>query len=445
MNTAGLKRGVLIVMNPQTGEVLAMVSLPTYDNNLFSSGISTADYQKLLNDPDKPLLNHAIQDQFPPGSTYKLVDRHGRARGRKITPPDAGPDARLPDPRRDQVLRLEPRGLRRHHIYYGFAPLQRHVLLPGRRHARHRPAGATGPRSTASGRRPGSTCPARRRASCRPTPGSRTRSAQPIYPGETYQAGIGQGYDIVTPIQLINAYAALANGGKLYQPQIVREIVGPDGKVVQAFKPELIRKLRVAGRASHGHARGRAQRRSCVRHTYNLVDLPIVIAGKSGTAEFGVRDSRAACRSTRGSSGSCPKDPAKHERPDFRRQRRLALVVLAFAYDSRTGATPPPRSSSTSCSSTTDQEGLPSAGPAPPRQLLWRLRATVARHRGAETGARDPADWARHVRSGAVVGRLRPPAGDLRRLLVVHRPPDGVHATAGRALARRPAPTSPAA
>ena len=54
-----------------------------------------------------------------------------------------------------------------------------------------------------------------------------------IFPGETYQAGIGQGYDAVTPLQLINAYSALANGGKLYQPQIVREIIGPDGKVVR--------------------------------------------------------------------------------------------------------------------------------------------------------------------------------------------------------------------
>ena len=51
--------------------------------------------------------------------------------------------------------------------------------------------------------------------------------AQPIYPGEMYQAGIGQGYDAVTPIQLINAYAALANGGKLYRPQLVRDGARP--------------------------------------------------------------------------------------------------------------------------------------------------------------------------------------------------------------------------
>jgi len=66
---------------------------------------------------------------------------------------------------------------------------------------------------------------------------------QPIYPGETYQAGIGQGYDAVTPLQLIDAYSALANGGTLYRPQIVRRILAPDGSVVQDFTPEVIRQL----------------------------------------------------------------------------------------------------------------------------------------------------------------------------------------------------------
>ena len=83
MKAAGLKRGVVIAMNPQTGEVLAMVSLPTYDNNLFARGISAKDFQALLKNPDKPLLNHAISAHYPPGSTYKLVTGHRRARRRQ--------------------------------------------------------------------------------------------------------------------------------------------------------------------------------------------------------------------------------------------------------------------------------------------------------------------------------------------------------------------------
>ncbi len=86
MNEVGLKRGVVIVMNPQTGEVLAMVSLPTYDNNLFARGISKTAYDQLVSDPDKPLTNHATQAHYPPGSTYKLVAGTGALADGKITP-----------------------------------------------------------------------------------------------------------------------------------------------------------------------------------------------------------------------------------------------------------------------------------------------------------------------------------------------------------------------
>ena len=68
---------VSIAMNPQTGEVLALVNLPTYDNNLFATGISNTDFQELLTDPDKPLTDHAVQAHYPPGSTYKLVTGTG--------------------------------------------------------------------------------------------------------------------------------------------------------------------------------------------------------------------------------------------------------------------------------------------------------------------------------------------------------------------------------
>ena len=111
-----------------------------------------------------------------------------------------------------------------------------------------------------------------------------------IFPGETYQAGIGQGYDAVTPIQLINAYAALANGGTLYQPQIVREIVGPDGDGRPAVRARRSSTRWTSSRACSRMMRNAARATVTLRHTYNLVDLPIKVAGKSGTAEFGVRD-----------------------------------------------------------------------------------------------------------------------------------------------------------
>ncbi len=152
-----------------------------------------------------------------------------------------------------------------------------------------------------------------------------------MFQGEVYQAGIGQGYDVVTPIQLINAYAALANGGKLYRPQIVREVIGPDGKVIRKFKPDLIRKLPVS-QATLRTMRLAARHVVVVRHTYNLVDMPIKVAGKSGTAEFGLRDSKGRLPFHSWFAGFVPRDPyhgsfARTDSP---------LVYLAFAYDSRT-------------------------------------------------------------------------------------------------------------
>jgi membrane peptidoglycan carboxypeptidase len=154
-----------------------------------------------------------------------------------------------------------------------------------------------------------------------------------------YQAGIGQGYDVVTPIQLINAYAALANGGKLYAPQLVREIVGPGGSVVRPFEPKLIRELE-ASKSVLKDMREAARSVVTMRHTYNLVDLPIVVAGKSGTAEFGNRDRQGRLPFHSWFVGFTPKDPTKKSN-DPSGLKAVAkgdseLVVLAFAYDSRT-------------------------------------------------------------------------------------------------------------
>jgi penicillin-binding protein 2 len=77
MDRIGVKRGAFLAMNPQNGEILAMVSLPAYDNNQFAQGISMSEYTKLLEDPSKPMLNVAVNEQYPPGSTYKLVTATG--------------------------------------------------------------------------------------------------------------------------------------------------------------------------------------------------------------------------------------------------------------------------------------------------------------------------------------------------------------------------------
>ena len=287
IQAAGLKKGVVIVMNPQTGEVLAMVSVPSYDDNLFANGISTAAYQKLVSDPNQPLLDHAIGEIYPPGSTYKLVTGSAVLADGKL-----GPDQTL------QTYGHLMLGNYRFNDWNGagFGPLtveggyaqssdtffyQAAALVGIDRLAYY--AHQFGFGSPTGIDLPGEA------AGIVPSNEWKMQTfGQPIFPGETYLAGIGQGYDAVTPIELLDAYCALANGGKLYQPQVVRQVLGPTGQVVQAFAPKLRAQVKVPSSVL-AYMREAAREAVVIRHTGNVVDMPIYVAGKTGTAEYGTR------------------------------------------------------------------------------------------------------------------------------------------------------------
>jgi penicillin-binding protein 2 len=330
MAEVGLKRGVVIAMNPQTGEIVALVSLPTYDNNLFARGISAADYGALVEDPDKPLLNHATQAHYPPGSTYKLVAGTGGLADGKISARTQLATKSYLTLGSTRFYDWNRRGFGACDIYCGFGHSSDTYFF--------QVAGMLGidrlgywANQYGFGSPTGIDIPGEVSGIVPTNQWKQDALGAPIFPGETYQAGIGQGYDVVTPIQLVNAYAALANGGTLYQPQIVHDIVSPDGEVVRPFEPQVIHQMDVP--ASVLETMRNASRAVVeLRHTYNLVDLPIKIAGKSGTAEFGNRDKEGRLPFHSWFVGYVPKDPenGSFDEPDSE------LVVLAFAYDSRT-------------------------------------------------------------------------------------------------------------
>lgn len=330
MNKIGMTRGVVIAMNPQTGEILAMVSLPTYDNNLFARGISQADYQKLLNNDDKPLLNHATQAHYAPGSTYKLVTGAGALADRKISASTRVTTKGYLTLGSTKFYEWNHRGWGPCDIYCGFGHSSDTFF--------YQLAGMLGidrlgywARQFGFGAPTGVDLPGEVSGIVPTNEWKQDVLGARIFPGETYQAGIGQGYDAVTPLQLINAYAALANGGTLYQPQVVREIVGPNGDVIRPFKPKVLHKLKIKPGVLQT-MRNAARNTVLLRHTYNLVDMPIKIAGKSGTAEFGTPDAKGRLPYSSFFVGFTPKDPVhgsfdKHD---------SQLVVMAFAHDSRT-------------------------------------------------------------------------------------------------------------
>jgi penicillin-binding protein 2 len=327
-----LKRGAVIVMNPQTGEILALVSLPTYDNNLFARGISNADFKALLEDPNRPLVNFAVSEQYPPGSTYKLVTGTGALADKVIkdsTTLQTHPYLELGSAR---FWEWNRRGFGPLDIYDGFGHSSDTFF--------YQLAGSLGidrlahwAKEFGFGERTGIELPSEARGIVPTDEWKRDLFNEPIYPGEVYQAGIGQGYDTATPLQVLNAYSALANGGKLYKPQIVRRVLAPDGGIVRDFEPELIRELDVDDSVLRT-MREASRRVVTIRHTYNLHRLPLVVAGKTGTAEFGIRDKQGRLpfhtwfvAFVPKFEGDEPGDPAATD---------SELAVIAFAYDSNT-------------------------------------------------------------------------------------------------------------
>jgi len=295
---AKVTKGVIIVENPQNGKILAMVSLPGYDNNMFAEGISQAQYEAMLQDPAGPLINKAISEQYPPGSTYKLVTGTAGLAG----DPETGQKPSITATSTIPSLPYIQIGDQRFGEWNGtgWGPL---TIIMGLAHSSDTffyqlalKVGLTSLTDWAKlygfGKPTGIDLPGEVGGI---VPDDQWKQAaygigDTMFPGEIAQAGIGQGFDAVTPMQLLNAYCALANGGNLWQPTVVKSTTDPDG-TVHDVTPTLIRKLPVSSADLETLRQGtRAVVTS--QHTYNLVDLPVMVAGKTGTAEFGTRNAK---------------------------------------------------------------------------------------------------------------------------------------------------------
>ena len=335
LDKAGIKRGAIVVLNPQTGEVLAMVSLPTYDANQFSRGITNAQFKALVSNPDKPLINHAIGDIQPPGSTYKLVTGVSGLADKIITTTSTITSKPYVALGATKFWEWNKQGWGPLTITEGFAHSS-DTFFYQLAHSVGIERLAHWARQLGYGSPTGIDLPFEAAGLVPTDQWKMDRFGQPIYPGEVLQAGIGQGFDLATVLQVANAYAALANGGKLYQPQVVREIRNADGTVARPFAPKLIRTVKAP--ASVFTTMRRAARQVVTsRHTYNLADLPIVVAGKTGTAEFGLRDKNGVLPYSHWFTGFVPKAAWKKDNPSgdvSKPDSQLAFAV--FTYDSRT-------------------------------------------------------------------------------------------------------------
>lgn len=229
--------GAAVAMDPQTGSILAMISSPSFDPNLFNSGIAREEWEKLQKDPLKPMSNRAIAGQYPPGSTYKLIVAAAALEEGVITPQTriTCNGSFVLGNRTYRCWRKTGHGPVNLHralvescdVYFYTVGKQLGVDRIANYAKRFGLGDATGVEL------------AHERKGLVPTKSWKlARTKEPWQMGETISISIGQGFNLTTPLQLAQAYAALANGGTLWRPRLVQRIEAPQGGVVREYPPE---------------------------------------------------------------------------------------------------------------------------------------------------------------------------------------------------------------
>jgi penicillin-binding protein 2 len=291
-----------IVMDVHTGEVLALVSLPMYDDNVLSGKIDDKTLQSYLNDPKKPLVNHAISEQYAPGSIFKQITgtaalQEGVANiNTTIT---SNGYITVPNEYDPSILYTfkDWRTLGTLNFYAGVAWSSDvyFYYLAGGYHWYGQNFNGLGPDKLAFyARQYGLGSPtgidiAGEASGNIPDPKWKEDTFGDVWTlGDTYNMGIGQGFVAATPIQMIRVTAAVANGGTLLVPRVVSEVRDAQGHVVVPNTPKVARQLPIS---DQNFAIMREAMMDAVAWgsatPAHLADL--VVAGKTGTAEFGTR------------------------------------------------------------------------------------------------------------------------------------------------------------
>ncbi len=285
--------GSAIALNPKNGEVLGMVSLPSFDPNKFVEGIDQKSYSALADDKQKPLFNRPISGEYPPGSTFKLVTATGAlaegavAPGTYVaSPPELVIDGfRFPDwdPAGHGSVNAVSALAQSSDVYFykvsGGTKDQKGVGEDKLAHYM---------RQYNLGEKSGIDLP-EERAGLVPTPKYKEDTFQePWYIGDTYHMGIGQGFVLTTPLQVANYTAAVAMNGIAYKPHLVRATENADNPADQQVKqPEQLINLKVEPQVLKTVQEGMREAVQSSKGTAKqLKDLPIDICGKTGSAEF---------------------------------------------------------------------------------------------------------------------------------------------------------------
>lgn len=291
----GLSRATGIIQNPKTGAVLALVSFPSFDNNVFSLGVSESDYKRLFGNKEKPLFNRMISGLYNPGSTIKPFLGMAALQEHIITPNDTIDDCisiTVPNPY-DQN---NPYVFKNWRVEYGQFNLQKAIanscniyfFTVGGGHEKIKGLGAEKIaaylKNVNADSRLGIDLPGET-AGFVPTPDWKLREKGELwYLGDTYNISIGQGDLLVTPLWLNTYISAIANGGNIYKPQVAQKITGHNNEVVEIFNPKILTSFPFSQDVISEIKK--AMRETVLSGTAQIMnELPVKSAAKTGTAE----------------------------------------------------------------------------------------------------------------------------------------------------------------
>jgi len=287
---SGAKSGAAVAMDVNTGEVIAMVSSPSFDNNLFSDPSRVALRGKILSDQNAPLINRAIAGQYPSGSTIKPIIasaglNEGVISSSTLLDTSAGVitigEWTFPDWKTHGMADVRQAIAESNNIFF-FALGGGYKQIGGLGVKRlteylYRFGFGENTGVDLTGEMPGLVPTPKWKASVRD---------EPWYIGDTYHLAIGQGDLLVTPLQLTRAIAAIANGGKLLRPRMISRILRSDGSSVMIGKTKIERDHLASNQVLQVVREG--MRRAVESGSAQLLSsLRIQVAAKTGTAEFG--------------------------------------------------------------------------------------------------------------------------------------------------------------